>query len=228
MSRDLYAAYSGAAAAWRHLEVIANNVANANSDGFREARVSFRLAESPEPGSPLQGAFAQVGEIAYSGTDGALLQDGVSTHFALRGDGWFALQDGTYTRDGRFRLDTEGNLVTQDGVGVMSDGGPIRVQQGERLSVDATGLATGSATGELGRLRIVKLDDVQALGGNRWSGRPVNGADATVLQGAREASNADPMRGMVELLEASRYFEAQQKAMQASDEMRSRLNRIQG
>jgi len=228
MSRDLYAAYSGAAAAWRHLEVVATNVANASTDGFREARVSFKLADGPQADSPLQGAFAQVGDITYSKTDGALVQDGVSTHFAIRGEGWFALGDGTYTRDGRFHLDQDRQLVTSDGTPVMTDGGPVRLQLGERLSVDAQGLVSGTATGEIGRLRVVSLGGVQALGGNRWSGTPGNTTDYTVIQGAREMSNADPMRGMVELLEASRYFEAQQKAMQASDEMRARLNRIQG
>ena len=228
MSRDLYAAYSGAAAAWRHLEVVANNVANANTDGFREARVSFKLADGPVVDSPLQGAFAQVGDITYSGVDGALVQDGVSTHLALRGEGFFTLADGTYTRDGKFHLDTDGQLVTQDGTPVQTDAGPVRLQLGERLVVDAQGLVSGTATGEIGRLRVVQLDGLQALGSNRWSGTPSNTTNFTVMQGARETSNADPMRGMVELLEASRFFEAQQKAMQASDEMRSRLNRIQG
>lgn len=228
MSRDLYAAYSGAAAAWRHLEVVANNVANANTDGFREARVSFKLAEGPSTDSPLDGAFAQVGDVTYSQRDGSLVQDGVSTHLAIRGEGWFALADGTYTRDGKFRIDAEGQLVTEDGTAVQGEGGPLRFQPNERMLVDSEGRVSGTASGEVGKLRVVQLDGVQALGGSRWSGRPSTMTSVQVLQGARETSNADPMRGMVELLEASRYFEAQQKAMQASDEMRARLNRIQG
>jgi flagellar basal-body rod protein FlgF len=229
MSRDLYAAFSGASAAWRQLEVVSNNVANANTAGFREARVTFSLAAG-DPQSPIGAAFAQADGIGYSRADGALIQDGVSTHLALRGDGFFALADGTYTRDGAFRLDEKGALVTADGTAVLTDSGPVTLEPGERLGVSVDGLVAGSRNGELGRLKIVSLPDGAPAGSNRWTGTPGNVVEGavTVIQGAREGSNADPLRGMVELVEASRFFEAQQKAMQASDDMRQRLNRIQG
>jgi flagellar basal-body rod protein FlgF len=229
MSRDLYAAYSGASAAWRQLEVLSNNLANANTAGFREARVTFSLAAG-DPSSPIGAAFAQADGIGYSQEDGALIQDGVSTHLALRGEGFFALQDGSFTRDGGFRVDADGTVVTADGTAVLTDNGPVRLDPGERLTVSADGVASGSRNGEFGRLRIVSLAGGAPSGGNRWTGTPTPVAEGavTVLQGMREGSNADPLRGMVELIEASKFFEAQQKAMQASDEMRQRLNRLQG
>lgn len=229
MSRDLYAAFSGASAAWRQLEVLSNNIANANTAGFREGRVSFSLAAG-DPSSPIGAAFAQADGMGYSKEDGALIQDGVSTHLALRGNGFFALEDGSYTRDGAFRVDADGTLVSADGTAVVTDTGPVRLDPGESLSVSADGVVTGSRNGEIGRLRIVSLAGEAPAGGNRWTGTPTPVADGaiTVIQGAREGSNADPLRGMVELIEASKFFEAQQKAMQASDEMRQRLNRLQG
>jgi flagellar basal-body rod protein FlgF len=229
MSRDLYAAFSGASAAWRQLEVISNNVANANTAGFREGRVTFSLAAGA-PDSPIGAAFAQADGMAFSREDGALIQDGVSTHLALRGDAFFALEDGTYTRDGTFRIDEQGRLTTADGAAVLTENGPITLEPGERLAVSADGVVSTSAQGERGRLRMVSLPNGAPTGGNRWAGAPTPVAEGsvTVIQGAREGSNADPLRGMVELVEASRFFEAQQKAMQASDEMRQRLNRLQG
>lgn len=226
MSRDIYAAYSGAQAAWRQVELVAQNVANADTAGYREVAATFALA--PMDGSPLQSASVTGAGTRFRTLDGDLRTDGVDTHLALRGDAFFVLGDGTFTRDGSFRLDADRTVVTADGTPVLTDAGPVTLEEGETLSVDADGLVSGSIQGEVGRLRLVRLPDGQPLGGNRWSGTPSGADQVSVVQGAVEGSNVDPMRAMVELMEASRFFEAQQKAMQTSDEMRSRLNRIQG
>jgi flagellar basal-body rod protein FlgF len=91
MSRELYTAYSGASLAWRQLEVVANNVANANTPGFREARMVFQLAPGGNPDSPLDSAFAEIAGMSYNSQDGTLVQDNVQTHLAVRGDAFFAL-----------------------------------------------------------------------------------------------------------------------------------------
>lgn len=218
MSVDLYAAYTGARAAWRNLEVVSGNVANAATPGFREQRVRFE--------DTLGAVQASAG--GWTKTDGALVQDGVDTHLALRGEGYFALGDGTYTRDGAFSVDVEGRLVTASGTPVLGEGGPIALEPGERMTVAADGTVMGSASGELGKLRLVRLQDGTPVGGNRWTATATTPATATVVQGAREGSNVDPMRSMVELVEASRAFEAQQKVMQSSDEAWSRLNQMRG
>ncbi len=218
MSTDIYAAYSGALAAWRNLEMVSGNIANANTTGFREQRMRFE---------DTLGAV-QATQGGYKSTDGPLVTDNVDTHFAIRGDGFFALGDGTFTRDGTFRLDPDGRLTTKDGAPVLGEGGAITVERGERLTVGTDGTVTGSASGDIGKLRLVTLAGATPVGENRWTGAPGAGSVATVVQGALEGSNVDPMRCMVELVEASRAFEAQQKVMQSSDEARSRLNQMQG
>jgi hypothetical protein len=72
----------------------------------------------------------------------------------------------------------------------------------------------------------VQLGNPQPAGGNIWQGNPTPITSVSVVQGAVEHSNADPLRSMVELIEASRYFEAQEKVIRTSDEMHARLNRI--
>lgn len=220
MKTDIYAALSGAQSAWRHLEVISNNLANTATTGFRESRVSFEGATN---------LHARISSVKPSTADGALMPDNNPSHLALRGDAFFALADGTYTRDGAFRVDGEGNLVTTDGTAVLGEGGPLNVDPAESFSVRSDGSIVGSVSGEVGKLSLVSLSNTSQLGGNRWSGTANPAAEGvSVVQGALEASNADPMRGMVELIEASRFFESQQKAIQTSDEMRQRLNRIGG
>lgn len=224
--RDIYIALSGATAAWDHLSTVSNNLANAQTQGYRETRVAFELAGPP---GSMGAQYAATGKSSYSTEDGALQVDNDPNHLALRGDGFFALDDGTFTRDGSFRLDNEGQLVTSDGAAVLADGGPIQVAAGESFTVGSDGTVTGSKSGELGRISVVSLGGARPLGGNRWSGTAGEPQEnTTMVQGAVEGSNADTMRGMIEMMEASRYFEAEQKAIQASDEIRARLNRIGG
>lgn len=222
--RDIYIALSGATAAWDQLSGIANNLANAKTQGFRESRTSFVVAGAGEAG----GMYAAAGTTKYSNADGELLVDDVATHVALRGDGFFALADGTYTRDGSFQLDAEGTLVTRDGVPVMGDGGELQVPEGAEISIGPDG-SVRAGKEEVGRLQVVSLGNPNPLGGSRWGGEPGEAPEGTtIVQGAVEGSNADTMRGMIEMIEASRFFEAQQKAMQTSDDTRARLNRIGG
>lgn len=217
--REIYTAYTGASAAWRQVEHISNNVANANTQGYREQRLRFELAGETQVKS---------GGTSFSTTDGELITDGVAAHLALRGDGFFALADGTATRDGGFRMDGEGQLVTTEGTAVLSDGGPIQLDPHETFKIDRTGLITGSLSGEVGHIKIVGLSNATPLGGGRWQGTEREPGEYAVIQGAREGSNVDAMKAMVELIEASRYFDAQQKVMQTSDEMQSRLHQIRG
>ena len=79
----------------------------------------------------------------------------------------------------------------------------------------------------MGRLRVVDADAVSPLGNGQWlNGGTRLGRGVQILQGSLEKSNADPIRGMLELVEASRYFEAYQKTMQTSDELDSRSNEL--
>lgn len=230
MSRDIYSSLSGAMASWTQLETLANDLANAQTTGFKGGRVVFELAG---PNShPLGRAYAATTAVEDDLRDGAIVPDGISTHFALQGQGFFALEqaDGAplLTRDGRFSLDVDGRLVGAGGLPVLGQGGPIYVPEGETIRVDAEGIVYGSASGEIGQLRVVD-GDVRRLGANTWS---VEGelvpTDARVVQGSLEKSNVDPLVAMVSLVEASRSFEAFQKAMQASDELDERLNRSGG
>lgn len=224
MSRDLYSALSGASATMTQMDRLSNNLANVSTSGFRASRTRFELT-GPSP-ELLGQSYAMARDGGISEQNGAVAHDGQQTHLALQGQGWFALQtpDGVrLTRDGSFQLTEEGQLVNAQGHPVLGDGGPIVVSLGERISVSAEGIITGSESGELDRLRLVDAP-VRALGGNLFEPTAaLSPATPHVEQGALEGSNTDPMSTMVELMEAGRYFEAFQKAMQTSDELDGRL-----
>ena len=226
MSRDLYAAVSGATAAWAQMDVAANNLANANTTGFRGARTAFRVDGN---GDGVQGkSTTQVTEVFTDRREGAIAQTNNPLDFALSGQGYFALGDGTLTRDGRFSMDEQGRLLSSSGAPVLGEGGAIELDPTETLSVTSEGIITGSVSGEIDRLRIVD-SEVESVGGNRLCpvGTPIP-STAQVQQGAVESSNVDTMGVMVELIEAGRHFEAFQKIIQASDDASARLNRVGG
>jgi flagellar basal-body rod protein FlgF len=224
--KELYIAASGSVAAFRQLELVSNNLANAGTHGYREARVGFTV-EGP---SGLGKVYATPGQVSFDRTDGELEMDGVATHLAIRGDAFFALDDGSFTRNGAFRVDEGGQLVTEDGTPVAGEGGAISLDPRESIAIGAVGTVTGSKSGEVGRLSLVRLGAASPLGGTRWSGtgKPIEPGEATVVQGALEGSNVDAMRAMVEMIEASRFFDAQQKVVQSADAAHQRLNRIGG
>ncbi|MBN2800859.1 MAG: flagellar hook basal-body protein [Deltaproteobacteria bacterium] len=229
MSKDLYAALSGATATWAQIENLSNNVANTSTAGFKRGRMSFSL-EGPEQQDGK--VYAQATAITLDLSDGPLQADGAPTHLALQGRGFFAVQgpgETLYTRDGSFTLDTEGRLVTSGGLPVQGQGGEITLPPGESIRVAEDGRVYGSRSGELDRIALFD-GPVRPKGDNTWTadGPMVEAEGARVVQGSLEGSNVDPMGVMVELIEASRYFEAYQRAMQTSDEADSRLNQSGG
>ncbi len=226
MSRDIYAAVAGATATWAQMDVAANNLANVNTTGFRAGRTAFKLVGTGE--GVLGKSSTQATEVFASTREGAIEQTENPMHFALSGEGYFSLEDGSLTRDGRFTLDNQGRMVTQNGLAVMGEGGPIELSPGESLTASPHGILTGSVSGELDRFKIVNAN-VEPTGGNQLRATgPTRPATAAVHQGHLEGSNVNSMGVMVELIEAGRHFEAFQKAIQASDDATARLNRVGG
>jgi flagellar basal-body rod protein FlgG len=230
MSGDIYSSLSGAAAAMQQMELISQNIANSNTAGFKEMRLTFRL-EGEGKGPLGQSATAANAPVANF-RDGAVEIDGNPNHLALQGEGFFVVLAGDkeiLSRVGAFRRDDEGRLTNPQGYQVMGESGTIEIPVEESFRVDAEGTVIGSKSGELGRLRIVQSSQVQPLGAGLWqSTGALLPSDAQVIQGALERSNVDPLKAMVELIEASRYFEAYQNAMKTSDEMDANLNKVGG
>mgnify|MGYP000279779235 CR=1 FL=1 len=225
MGQDLYAALSGAYTSLRRLDTVATNLSNASTTGYKGQRLTTEATGA-------DGSYARIAEGLYDLSDGAVQSTDHPTDVALQGRGWLVVDDGDgvlLTRDGRLRPAPDGTLTAPGGRAVLGERGPIVVPPGETVRIEQDGTVVASASGPLDRLRLVEAD-ASPLGGNLW--RPdgpvldVPDGQLSVVPGALEASNVDPMRAMVELVEASRTFEAFQKAMQASDETDARLNEM--
>lgn len=237
MSHEIYSALTGGMSAWNQVEVVANNLSNASTTGFKQQRTSFEVVAASE--LPLAKSFVRTAPGGPDLTDGPIIQDGVPTHVAIRGEGFLVVEgaDGnTYlTRNGNLRLDGQRNLVTARGEKVMSSSGPIQIPIDEKLEIDAAGNVTSRRddgtdvmVNQLGVLRVAKVanpDGLKAQGGGRFlaEGPLVDAEGYSLVQGALEGSNTDSMREMVELMQANRYFDIYQRAIRTSDEMDSRI-----
>jgi flagellar basal-body rod protein FlgF len=230
VSRDLYTSLSGASSVMRQLEMLSHNVSNSNTAGYKEFRLVF------EESGPGDGALGKLYATPHSEVanmeDGPLERTGDPNHLALRGEGFFLVETPAglrMSRAGNFSQDVDGYLIDNYGNRVMGEGGAVQIPQGESFTVTRAGEIVGSLSGELDRLRLVTADDPKSEGAALWNPRGgMREAAPEVIQGALEGSNVDPMRVMVELIEASRHFEAQQKLMQTSDSMDERVNRSGG
>jgi len=230
VSTTIYSSLSGAKAAWTEMEMVSNNLANATSDGFKAHRLALKSQRVSD--EALGNSYVKVAETVSDMSDGTLATTGVETHLALRGRGFFVVEgeEGpVLQRSGNFSIDAEGRLVNQRGQRVLTESGPLEIPDRERMIIDQDGVVRTDQGGEVGRLRLVDSQEVSPIGHGQWrSDGPtvsVNGV-VKVIQGSLEKSNVDPMRAMVELMEASRYFESYQKAIQTTDELDGKANEI--
>lgn len=245
MSQGIYSAASGAVAQERNLDIVANNVANTATTGFRADRVSFQeVVAAVQGAAPTDRAPRQVA-LTETRTDtrpGALRRTGDAFDLALDGGGYFAVWTAggeRYTRAGAFSASGDGVLRTPEGHAVSeSAGGPaarIEIPAGTREVVvgpDGTVRADGSA---VGTLRVVRFEEPGALTKEgatlyvaRDGARPDLDADTRVVQGVLESSNVNAVTGLTELIQVSRGFEAFQKLIDTFRQLDERTARELG
>lgn len=220
----------------RELDIVANNIANADTTGFKVEQ----LLLGTEVGDRARNAFVRPG-VSFVLDNGvgrdygqaALEQTGRSLDFAIEGEGaFFKLNDGAgeaYTRDGAFTLDPEGRLTTQAGVAVQGDGGEIILDRslGEpAVAADGTISQNGSP---VGRLSIVRFDSLAALekGGdglyrNASNSTAIEATDARVRQGMLEGSNVNPILEITNLIEIQRAYESVTRMIENANDLSRR------
>jgi flagellar basal-body rod protein FlgF len=237
MSGGIYVAASGALLQQMRLDLLANNLANVNSPGYRADKPIFRVpadgAKGPGSGalntnnrqslSPYAPPFDSVIDLS----NGSLKKTGNPLDVAISGPGFFAVDtpDGEqYTRKGSFIVDVDGNLTTADGFPVLGEGGPISVK-GSQVSIDEAGNV--SADGKVaGRLKLVSFRTPETLEktgdalfkANDPANPPQAAQAVSLSQGYLEQSNVNAVQTMTQLIETTRIFETYQKVIAAIDQ----------
>lgn len=228
MDRMIYLSMAGAKANMQRQDVLANNLANASTVGFRAELHAFRAV-------PVQGSGASTRVYALESTPGYDASPGVITNtgrpldVAMRGNAWLAVQglDGTeaYSRAGSLEVGADGTLLTRNGLTVLGDGGPIQVPANSEVSIAADGTVSArGATGvsqAVGRLKLV-TPELPLVRGEDGLFRGPDGdlpadAAARLQDGALEGSNVSPVETMVAMISAARQFEAQMRMLQTAE-----------
>ena len=225
MDRMIYLSMAGAKAAMQRQDVLANNLANVSTNGFRAELQAFRSVPVRGDGASTR-AYALETTIGYNDASGPITQTGRNLDVALQGKSWLAVQslDGTeaYTRAGGMEVNAEGLLTLRNGLPVLGDGGPINVPPNSELLVGSDGTVTAKGpTGRptaIGRLKLV-TPEAPLTRGTDGLFRAADGdlpADpaARLQDGALEGSNVSPVETMVSMIAAARQFEQQMKLLQ--------------
>lgn len=232
MDRLIYLAMAGAKATMQRQDVLAHNLANASTTGFRAEMQAFRAVPVRGDGASTR-VYALESTIGYDDRAGPLQTTGRALDVAPQGRAWLAVQslEGTeaYTRAGALQVSAEGQLVTPSGLPVLGDGGPIAVPAGATLEVASDGTITATtANGRptpVGRLKLVTsetplergADGLFRVGGPDAGDLPVD-PTARLQSGALEGSNVSAVETMVAMIAAARQFEQQMKVLQGAEQ----------
>lgn len=219
----IYAASTGLLARTQELDLAANNLANANTSGFRGERVSFKtqmMTASSNASTRAVSSFGVLGSPRTDFSQGSMQQTGNPLDLALEGSGFFAVRAPTgvqYTRNGNFHLTKDGALVTAQGFPVLGDQGPIALPQGD-AEISSAGVI--SVNGDIaGQLQLTAFDagvPLTSLGDAYFSAPAAAATPAsqlTVRQGSLESSNINPVECAVSLIEIQRNAEMMQRAL---------------
>lgn len=237
MENSIYIGLSRQTALKNNLDIIANNIANANTPGFRAQNLLFKEFLSDPRGNREAMSFVNdIGE--YKNTEaGAVQYTGNPMDVALSGPGFLGVNGPNgqiaYTRAGAFELRADGTIITPGGDVVAGQGsGPIVVPPNSKeIKIDNRGFVS-TENGQIGQLMIVEFENPQSLrpiGNNLYvTDDPAPPAqNTTVRQGMLEGSNVKPVIEMTRMIDTLRSFQATQQVLQTeNDRMRSAIQKL--
>ena len=259
MVRALWTSASGMEAQQMNLDVIANNLANVNTSGFKKSSIQFQemmydTAKAPGSSTSDSSTSPTGVQVGYGSkpvaternfTQGNLQQTGNTYDVAIQGTGFYklTLPDGTnaYTRDGSFLVNSDGQIVTNQGYILTGAGTVDPKATNVAIGSDGTISATvNNATVKISPITISNFpnpEGLNSMGQNLYqetqaSGNAIDGQTpgtnglGTLSQGYIETSNVQVVEEMVNMIQAQRAYEINSKAIQASDDMMGMANNM--
>lgn len=243
MDRGIYAATSGGQLNSRRIDIVANNLANVNTVGFKAERLVSReksFADTLAGSLPIteaeKGSIKQVPEVTDVGTTtdfspGPVSNTGNALNVALLNPNqFFVVQTPTgemYTRAGNFSLNAERTLVTADGLPVLGDGGPISLPPAGEARIATNGAVTAGGV-TIAKLRVAQIDDLKQLqrsDGVRFKlgqGAQPQTVEPAVIPESVEMPNVQIVQAMIDMVNTQRAFEAYTKTTRTLDELNDR------
>ncbi|CAM2883338.1 TPA: flagellar basal-body rod protein FlgF [Legionella pneumophila] len=245
MEPILYNAISGGRSDFKRQEIIANNLANINTPGFKaDLYQAQTMYMNNANGNNQFSAHSFITQNA-NGVDispGEIITTGRDLDVAIDGDGWMAVQDSqgreAYTRGGSLRLNPNGQLITASGKVVLGDGGPISIPPAQSIEIGSDGtISIVPLEGDvkslaiLDRIKLVTLDRNNIYKNDEGliqlkSGAATANSNIKLQSGALEGSNVNAIDQMVAMISAGREFDAQMKLLSTVDDNGQKLAQL--
>lgn len=232
MENTLFIALSRQMTVRRQMETVANNLANANTPGYKAERLMFVEYLSKSPDGKQQMHFVQDLASARDHSPGEFERTGNPLDFAMDGPGWFVLQlpngDFRYTRDGHFRLNQEGLLINREGFPVIGDGDAPIAFQATDSDIEVRGDGSITVEGRFrNKMKIVEFENpyrMKKAEGNLYTSTdaPLDPENSSVIQGTIEWSNVKPILEVTEMMRALRSYQGAAKLIDEEHERQRR------
>jgi flagellar basal-body rod protein FlgF len=233
MDKLIYTAMTGASHVLQQQAAVSENLSNANTPGFRAALNTFRAVPIVGEGLPTR-TFVVDSTAGADFSPGVLQQTGNKLDVAVQGAGWLAVigADGkeAYTRNGSFKITSNGVLQTHSGLNVAGDSGPITIPADTEVTIAKDGTISTVPSGTkaasvvvVGRLKLVNPPITQLERGGDGMFRLKDGTSAQadakveVASGSLEGSNVNTIESMVNMISLARKFDMQMKMLQSAD-----------
>jgi flagellar basal-body rod protein FlgF len=242
MDRLIYTSMTGAKHLLYRQDTLAQNLANANTTGYRADTVALRAvpARGQEAGTRV---FTVETTTGSDFTPGAMTSTGRNLDVAVQGSGWLAVQsadgDEAYTRAGSLQVAADGTLQLPNGLPVLGDGGPIVVPPNAQLQIAADGTVSAKQAGQaamtaVGRIKLVDPPQEELAKGTDGLFRLKSGDVADVAPNVRiadgtlEGSNVNVVETMIGMISTARQFEMQMKLLQTAEQNEQKAGTLLG
>ena len=236
MDNSLLVSLSQQLAAYRSMDVIANNLANVSTPGFKRESAKFEefiTHVAPSEGQTGQQALSFVKDAGVSRdiSQGSIESTGAPLDLAINGKGYFTVQTPNgmrYTRDGHFTLDANGQVVTSEGYALQGDSGAITItpdDQNIKIGQDGTiSSIVNGISNQIGKLQVSDFADDSAptkQGDNLYSTSQSStvATDSVIRQGALESSNVQPVLEISHMIEVMRAYQATASLNQSQEDL---------
>lgn len=233
MNRGIYPVVAGAITQERQLELLAHNLGNIHTTGFKKDEAVFGTILAQSVGRPVAGMdlFPQVATVRPDVSQGTLRHTGHDMDVGLEGEGFLVVDTPTgarHFRGGQLKINPNGELATQLGDPVLGKNGPIKIPAGV-LNINRQGIVHVDKR-QVGQLRIEKLvqSTVPVKAGDLYWEVPsavkvVEDRTTQVFQGSLEQANINPSLALINMIKVTRGYEQMQKAIQTMDEMTGQI-----
>ncbi len=229
MYKGIYVALSGAVLKHTQIEIISQNLANADTTAYKKDRVSFKdylIPQEVVSFEPDGRAMSEVSSFAIDFSAGNLMKTGNLLDISIDGNGFIALEGDRYTKRGDLQKDGKGYLASYNGIRVMGSQGPIQLPEGiPEISESGDVVVNGVPIDSIKIVELKELDKLSKVGESIFTtSENAVKSRAKVKQGHLEKSNVEVIREMVHMIETYREFETFQKAIQFFDEASGKAN----